>query len=548
MIYAEQINGAFSYSFAFGKFNKDELCLENDMYLLILKGVILNKQELLDEKKQTNWGELVQYMYLENPFGFFKKFKGSFSGLVYDKNSKKIKCYTNHFGDQKLFYSVSENFFMVSSDFNVIHEHLLQKKGCLHLDRNAAYALLSYGYQLDGSTLIEEIKRVQAGTCIEYDGKQIRENQYYTFSNRAEESMSENEAVENLDNLFKHAVKLEFEKDKEYGFRSIASMSGGLDSRMVNWVAKDLGYEELTNLTFSQYPYLDASIAQQISEHLNYNWLFNALNPGNYLKNIDQSIRITNGLTPYHLSAHSYSSIELVDFRSFGLMHTGQLGDVVLGSYCQKNAYDPADVYSLKGSSKKLAGKVILSENTQNTREEFILKKRGFNGILTGNFTMQTKTEVASPFLDPDFFDFCMKIPHAYRAFHRLYFKWMKEKYPESAKFPWERINAKINSPHIYFNNKRIGIRQIPGMLISKLGMQGFFEKDNSFNMNPFEHWYSTNASLHNYIEQYFLENKDIVADEELKRDAQFLFTEGTVSEKLQVLTLLSFLKNYRLI
>ena len=65
--------------------------------------------------------------------------------------------------------------------------------------------------------------------------------------------MTLGDAVEQLDVLFRKAVSRCFEKDKAYGYNNhLASLSGGIDSRMVNFVAKELGYKKISNYTFGQ--------------------------------------------------------------------------------------------------------------------------------------------------------------------------------------------------------------------------------------------------------------------------------------------------------
>ncbi len=63
--------------------------------------------------------------------------------------------------------------------------------------------------------------------------------------------------------------------------------------------------------------------------------------------------------------------------------------------------------------------------------------------------------------------------------------------------------------------------------------------------MNPFQYWYETNKEVHQYIEQYFKENIDIIGDREIKDDCEHLFTKGTIHEKALVLTLIASVKRF---
>jgi HAD superfamily phosphatase (TIGR01668 family) len=74
----------------------------------------------------------------------------------------------------------------------------------------------------------------------------------------------ENELIDMLDNRFRKAIQLEYNKDLEYGYKHICELSGGLDSRMSLWIATELGFSDITAITYCKSGYLDQQIAEQI--------------------------------------------------------------------------------------------------------------------------------------------------------------------------------------------------------------------------------------------------------------------------------------------
>jgi hypothetical protein len=63
-------------------------------------------------------------------------------------------------------------------------------------------------------------------------------------------------------------------------------------------------------------------------------------------------------------------------------------------------------------------------------------------------------------------------------------------------------------------------------------------------NMNPEQLWYDKNLSVRQTLDQYFLENIHLLSsNSELYGDCQFLYREGNITEKAQVLTLLAACK-----
>jgi asparagine synthase (glutamine-hydrolysing) len=66
--------------------------------------------------------------------------------------------------------------------------------------------------------------------------------------------------------------------------------------------------------------------------------------------------------------------------------------------------------------------------------------------------------------------------------------------------------------------------------------------------MNPFYYWYKVNTSLRKKLNEYFMENIELLdCYKELKKDASSLFEQGNVLEKTQVITLLATIKLYGL-
>jgi asparagine synthase (glutamine-hydrolysing) len=304
--------------------------------------------------------------------------------------------------------------------------------------------------------------------------------------------------------LFRNAIELEFEKDKEYGYKHISSLSGGLDSRMVTWVAHEMGYCNMLNYCFSQSDYLDERISKKIASDLEHDYVFKALDNGNYLKDIENMIKVNFGNALYIGSAHGKSFVDLIKWNKYGLVHTGQLGDVILGTYYTSNKENKPFQIGDGGYSKKLVERlksINLKEKYEN-QEIFNFYNRGFNGVMQGNLPSQEYTEVASPFLDVDFMNYCLKIPLKYRWNHFIYFEWIKRKYPKAANYKWEKINAKISSIKINILGRQVVLINLPRKIIKKVikkisGKNGILLGES---MNPIDYWYESNKSLKEFF------------------------------------------------
>jgi len=522
------------------KFPADAFTHDDKDFFLLLNGVNLKFTGI--EKREN-----IQFClnsYKKSGKTFFNDFRGSFSGALYDKEKDKWIIFTNHIGDQKLFYTSTDDEIIISSDLFKITQHLKERAISYTLDKPAAYSLLSYGYMIGDRTLVNEIKRLTAGNYLTIENSKIKKSCYYKLDNQPDHNLTEKEIVEQMDILFRKAIQLEFEKDRLYGYNHLVAMSGGLDCRMTNWVANKMGYTDITNYTFSQFGYLDMTLAQSMSSYLRHEWLFKALDHGIFLKDIDAITSLTSAQVPYYFPAHGYSMRKLINHELFGVNHTGNLGDVTVGTYAPDSAYD--STINVKATSSILKDKVEsdFSEYSNNEIANFYV--RGFNGIITSNFVAQSYTEVASPFLDVDFLNFCMTIPVQHRAHHKIYRKWVLDKYPDAAKFKWERINSKISTKSVVIRNKLTPVHRIPGFIIKGIYHNLGIRASNTysrFHMNPFNYWYMTNESLRNYFDTYYNDNLDLLSDQEIKRDCEKMFLEGNVVEKMHVLSLLSAVK-----
>ena len=80
-----------------------------------------------------------------------------------------------------------------------------------------------------------------------------------------------------IDKTFQRALKRELDKDKEYGYRSLIDISGGMDARTISFVAKALGYKEITNICYSQMNAYERKIAEKLVRELGNDYIFKAL-------------------------------------------------------------------------------------------------------------------------------------------------------------------------------------------------------------------------------------------------------------------------------
>ena len=546
------------------KFMDDRLFIDNESYVIVVEGVVLNKKQLIEKYSANNWESCVHKMYLNDGDTFFNEFRGSFSGALYDKEQDKWLVYTDHIGDKQVFYTKTEKGLVFGSEIGFLVETRKLNHLPVSIDETGCYMSLTHGFCIDDKTLVNEVHKLIAGHYYEFTKNGLRVRKYHQFDNKPDEQMTEKDAIDGIDRLFRAAIKLQFEKDCEYGYKHIACLSGGLDSRMTVWVAHQMGYVDQLNITFSQSGYLDFSVAQQIAIDLHHDWLFKPLDGGDCIDMIDEITPITYGSANFFGLAHGKSMEDLINYDPFGIIHTGQIGDSIIGTFFKKNEYNPEYKLGQSAYSVELIERLSdyhIQEDYKN-EELFCLYSRAFTGANQGLLTFQENSESCSPFIDVDFLDFCYKIPLNLRFGHKIYFDWILQKYPEASEYVWEHTGKKIEPfenkelKYVLLMGKKIPaisnpefLKWLKGSILRRLGLRNKGQKPKTIvlaskdDMNPVDYWYNTNPYLKEFMDKYWADNKYLIPEGQIKADMTHLYEDCVIYDRLQCISVLSAMK-----
>ena len=531
------------------KFMNDKTFSFLDDIIVILDGYLLNKKSLLEKYDVADISELMVKMYKQAGDEFFAVFRGSFAGALYDKKQDKWIIFTNHIGDNAVFYTCSDDFFCAGSQINYVLEACREKKIQLSFDENAAYQMLTFGYMEDNSTYANEIKRLRGGTYLFVSGGKAVIKEYHTFkkiSNRFA-GLSENEIIDLLDVEFERAVSLEYEKDEEYGYKHLADMSGGLDSRMAVWLAHESKKRKIQLMTYCKSDYLDETISKKIAEFWKDELLIKPLDDANFLYDIDEITGLNWGLSLYYGITGGKRMLESLNMNLYGLEHTGMIGDVVIGSF-YKSARETDNLmisgkYSEKLNFRLDKAKSDAYHSLYESHELYLLYTRAFQGAANTHLIRKNFTEVASPFLDVDFLQFCLDIPLELRIKHNLYKKWIIQKHRDASAFKWEKTNSKITDSAVVTFFKK-AYNRAPQRILSYFGLSNKLARG----MNPIGYWISHNEEIKNFFTEYSrdgLKNASSITSSQLLSDLTMLIESGTAVEKTMALTVLSSIRLY---
>lgn len=529
------------YNNLLNKFPGDNIFFEDNQHISFLNGYVHNKSDYIHEDYR-DWPAAFTNALYQDTEGSLKKLRGGFCGYLFDKQNEMLIAYTDQIAVKALYYYADGEKWMLSDHLDYMVKVL--KANHIPFDFNpvAAQYMLTYAYMIDDSTFIRQIHRLLPGKYLSVKSGQVSITRYHFIANK-EKRMSEAEAVEIIDTAFREAIRREFDKDREYGYRHLVDLSGGLDSRMVSWVAHDMGYTDQVNVTYCQAGYRDESISKQVALYLGHEYVFKPLDDIRWMYDLEEITSRNNGAALYMGITGGNRMLRTLRTEQFGIEHTGLIGGSDVGTFYHDRKFNYGKpVFGMNAYSERLKyefDEEILKEYP--CQEMFAIYTRGMLGAESSYLTRQHYVETASPFMDVDFLDIIFSVPFDYRNYHHIYLKWMKEKYPASTEFGWEKWGGVKPKESLIFIRKMKTTQRLLWQFFCSV-----FHIDNRDIMNPVDYWYYKDKSIQKYLTEFY-DNviKNQALEDDLRKDISLMFHEGEVWEKSMALTVLAMVKKY---
>lgn len=339
----EQENTCFEmYYSPMPLFEQDKLLFETDHFIILLDGFILNKLELLKNYSKTSWSDCFLTLYQESP-DFMNKLRGSFRGAVYDKDKNSLICFTNHSGEKTAYYYHGNKELVVVSHNDLMKDYFDANNLECMWNYETAYELLTLGYALDNHSPLNNVYRITAGkyVCFDVNTGSLKVERYHMFKNSPSLNLTEEEALKEFDRLYRQAVNRIFAKNEEYGYCHEADISGGLDTRMVNWVAHDLGYRNFININYCHPGGIDYDTAKKLSKDLENEFLYYSMENGDFLMDVDDMVGVHGGQVIYCISTGANRSYSKIKDRNVGIAVTGLVGEMCNAYWRQGGQHTP---------------------------------------------------------------------------------------------------------------------------------------------------------------------------------------------------------------
>ena len=309
---------------------------------------------------------------------------------------------------------------------------------------------------------------------------------------------------------------------------------------MVVLTAKRLGYDTLC-MTMGESKCDDILISSQICNDYGQEHTIYELNNGLYLMNFDEAI-VGNGgtiMAPGYL--HSYRLKSLYNFNNYGAIHSGDLGDLIMGGSLIGKIDD--QTISLKDA---MYGSVFLDGFTDTFKEREINRykdqfhfnyyNRGLNSAGNGCIATQCFTECSSPFLDKDLAKLMFSVPYNELYNHKLYLRYLESFLPGACNYIWTGTGCKPNAS---------GVVKRANYLKNVFFVKVLHKKKS---MNPYDMWYSHNTDLQAYFKNLFNSGSWIAKKNPgLWADLNVRFSSKKVMDKSLACTLICLCNHYQL-
>ena len=522
----------------------DSFVVKNESLEIAIQGVILNKKELMQTHRTSDFTSFFVELYKKSSWSVIKELEGEFSGYIIDRIKQRLFVFTNPTATQKVFYYKENKNIFFDTSLVRLSQSIKEKNILISPDLNVIYELIAFGNVLLDHTPIKNVKKIMDGNVIILDlnDLMIHSHSYFEVTNLNPYSGNKKDAVDQLNYIFRNGIKLEYEKDIEFGMTHFSLLSGGLDSRMSVLTAVDQGYKPDDVFCFSQSDYFDQTISQKIAIDYGLNYSFVPLDGGEFLKKIDELTTVSEGCSLYTGGIHVYHAFEKLKTNSHKIIHSGLSGDTILGGFVSEPKKKKPD-YKLLLVNKtflyKIENRVNVILNSYESEEIFLLRNRTYNRIVLGSQVLKNFNHCqTSAFMTKDFTQFALSLPENWKYNHEFYFLWLNTHCKESSKYLWEKTLTKPNA----LWKKKWG--EMVNKKIYKAYVNYILKKPELTSMYPYQVYYKNSKDIQNYYDNYFKDNIwRLEHYPELKSDVEFLFTQKDFFQKSQAVNVLAIFK-----
>ena len=302
---------------------KQPMTSSDGRYVVIFNGEIYNFRELRKEletaghifKSDHSDTEVLIHGYKQWGKNLSLHLNGMWAFAILDNKENKLFLSRDRFGEKPLFYYLSGNKFIFSSELSGITQfkQIIFNLNILNLKKYCAH-----GYFPLTTTPYKNILKLSAGhnLLLDLSSMKIKIEKYWDYLIEPDYSISENEWKEKIFSLLENSVKQRLVADAPVG----VFLSGGLDSSIIACLAQNNSDKKLNTfaINFKEKSLDESKYSNFIAKKINSSHYQELIDPNNienicneYFTKIDEPISDSSLISYYLLCKFSQKKIKV---------------------------------------------------------------------------------------------------------------------------------------------------------------------------------------------------------------------------------------------
>lgn len=228
--------------------------------LLLVEGTALTIDNEHVPDAAPDLAERLLAVYLESGEDFALRIGGHFNLVVADQRDGKLHLVNDRNGFAQLYYYLDDDVFLFAPELKAF---LAWQGMDRTLNEGSFGAMLANECPFGTETLFSSVQMLAPASHVTFDGRGVTVRRYW----RPEPGPVENRTTDDWLDEAEHLYDRSMEKrlPSSWDGRVILPLSGGLDSRLLLWLAQNHG-ERLDMFTHGQHDCTDAVLAGQVAE------------------------------------------------------------------------------------------------------------------------------------------------------------------------------------------------------------------------------------------------------------------------------------------
>ncbi len=243
-------------------------------YVTMLNGEIYNFRDLileynLNHLRSSSDSEVVSQLI--DKIGFsetISRLNGMFAIVCWDIQNSELNICRDFAGIKPLFYSITQNGFVFSSQFDQILTHPWLQNW--EWSETGLSEYFSMGYMVSPNTIVANVFSVEPGQLLNYKlgTREINKKKFQTFYRKHNNSILKETSIDTVNLVYetlKQTVKSQMISDVPLG----VFLSGGIDSTLISAISKEIN-PKISSITvgFEEKDLDESTVALAYSKHL----------------------------------------------------------------------------------------------------------------------------------------------------------------------------------------------------------------------------------------------------------------------------------------